>query len=159
LVLAWQAGREPIAPGPALLEASGEITVKVEGENRLSSDARLRVRSYSGTLETFRVRLPPGMELVESSPVGYRLAVVPPPARAGRAGPVEGQLVDVTFDRPVSGVAEIRVLAIAGPSPPSGAWLPARFDVVAPFGSAERSTLWWKGIGNSTGKRIAASSD
>ncbi len=126
LVLAWQPGREPVAPGPALLEASGEITVKVEGENRLTSDAKLRVRSYAGPLESVRVRLPPGMELIETNAVGYRLAALSP---AAQPAATDGQVVEVTFDRPMTGVAEFRLVAVPGSSA-TGAWMPARFDVI-----------------------------
>jgi hypothetical protein len=130
LVLTWQPGREPIAPGPALLEASGEVTVKVEGENRLSSDAKLRVRSYSGPLESVRVRLPPGMEIIDTSAVGYRLTAVAPAADSTRNTAAEGQLIEVVFDRPMTGVTEFRVIAVPGSSSSMGSWMPGRFDVI-----------------------------
>jgi hypothetical protein len=56
VALSWQRGREPMTPGPALVESSGEITVKVEGENRISSDARLRVRSFGSLVRHDRLR-------------------------------------------------------------------------------------------------------
>jgi hypothetical protein len=129
--LAWQKGREPAAPGPALLESSGEITVKVEGENRISSDARLRVRSFGGPLESLRVRLPPGMEWVPSPGApGYTISLVAPAEGTPGRGPPSPQILEVRFDRPATGVVEVRVLAALSSSAAPQPLMPARFEVL-----------------------------
>ena len=68
--LAWRPARETTAKGRTQLDANGEIVVRIESEHRVTSDAQLRVQSYGAALETFRVRLPPGMELVPLPPGG-----------------------------------------------------------------------------------------
>jgi hypothetical protein len=129
LQLAWLGGREPAATGPALLEASGDIAIKIESESRVSSDARLRVRSLGAAIETFRVRLPPGMELVPTSPTGYSVTVVEQPVPAG-GKPADQQLVEVQLPRPTTGQTEVRLLATSSADVNRlAAFQPARFDV------------------------------
>src|SRR5207237_6619015 len=53
--LAWRPQRDTGTAGPAQLDASGEIAVRIQSEHRITSDARLRVRSYGSLLEAFRV--------------------------------------------------------------------------------------------------------
>ena len=128
LQLAWQKGREPAAPGPALLEASGEIAIKVEGESRISSDARLRVRSLGAAIDAFRVRLPAGMELLPTDATGYTVQLVAPAAAGAKP---DGQIVEVKLPCPTSGVVEVRLLAALAPEAARQATLaPAQFDVV-----------------------------
>ncbi len=129
LALAWQAGIAPAAARRAALEASGEIAVKVEGEHRISSDVRLRVRSAGGSIESFQVRLPPGMELVPAELVGYSVTAGPATASPAARNPRGGQIVEIKFDRPVSGIAEIRLLAEQSQGA-TGPLLPARFEVL-----------------------------
>ena len=128
VTLAWQAGRDAAAAGPLLLESAGEITVRVDGENRISSEARLRVRSFSGALDAFQVRLPPGMELVSTKPSGYSLSVVPP-AEEAQPAKSAAEIVQVKFERPITGVGEIRLLADWNGAAP-GPLMPARFEVL-----------------------------
>ncbi|MEX2176965.1 MAG: hypothetical protein WD872_21565 [Pirellulaceae bacterium] len=131
LQLAWQKGREPAAPGPSPLESTGEILVKIEGENRISSDARLRIRSFAGTLESFRVRLPPGMELIPTPTAGYAVSVVSPSTPRPNQGGAATQVVEVKFDRPAAGIAEVRILtALAAAAVGSTQFEPARFEVL-----------------------------
>ena len=138
IALAWQAGAPVTAGRRAVLEASGEIVVKIESESRIISDARLRVRSSAGNIESFQIRLPPGMELVPPEPVGYSIATVnssePPGARAARGS----RVVEVQFDRPVTGIAEVRLVTeqIAGTTSPL---LPARFEVLG--AARQRGTI------------------
>jgi hypothetical protein len=129
LQLSWRKARGMVQGGPALFDASGEIAVKVESESRISSDARLRIRSLNGPVEVVQIRLPPGMELVPTSHTGYSVSVASAPAAS--AGKTAPQMVEVRFDRPATGVAEVRLLAsslpLAGLEPKL---LPGRFEVV-----------------------------
>src|SRR5437762_876841 len=71
----------------------------------LAADARLRVRSYGPPLESFRVRLPPGMELISTtSGGGYSLAVIDPETADNRPknAAQEQQLVEVRFEKPAA---------------------------------------------------------
>jgi len=129
LELAWQAGREPTESHPAAMESSGEILVKVEGVNRISSDAKLRVRNTNGAIATFRVRLPKGMELVPTDSVGYSVSVIDAAASTGR-GQAAAQTVEVAFARPQTGIVEVRLLVEQGASFASGPLQPGHFEVV-----------------------------
>jgi len=76
LEITWQPAQGMSAEAKQLLDASGEIAVKIEGRNRIGSDARLKVRSFGSPVETFRVRLPAGMEWVPTNPTGYTVTPV-----------------------------------------------------------------------------------
>ena len=132
LQLGWRVAREAAIAGPMLLDSAGEIVVKVESENRISSDARLRVRSLGAPLASFQVRLPAGMELVPTSPVGYTISLASGPLEAsGDKSLGQFQVVEIRLDRPTTATAEVRLLATtsaAGTAPANLA--PARFDVV-----------------------------
>ena len=109
------------------LEAIGEVSVKVEGRTRVSSDAKLRVRSNAGTIESFQVRLPPGMELNPSVTTGYSAVVATSDSSDGRAS----QIVEVKLDRPANGPVDIRLSASLSSQARSGAALePASWEVV-----------------------------
>ncbi len=119
----------------SILESSGELIVRVEGKNRISTDARLRVRSFGSAVESFRVRLPRGMELVPTSPVGYRVEVVSDPATSmmeADSSKRPAQVVEVRLDRPTNSVIEVRLLAALVPDSQNGgmALEPAEFDVL-----------------------------
>jgi hypothetical protein len=131
--LAWRPGRMVKAKGPAQFDASGEITVRIESEHRITSDARLRVRSFGGPLERFRVRLPPGMELV-SLPAsgGYQVAPASPATDAkSKAKSPPSQVVEVRLDRPATAPLEISLRAQRQADGAAAAALtPARFEVL-----------------------------
>lgn len=64
----------------SVLSAAGEIQVSIDGRN-VRTDARLTVRSYGGSFDRFRVRLPRGATLIQNrinlgeKDPGYRLIV------------------------------------------------------------------------------------
>jgi hypothetical protein len=129
LVLSWQPGRAPSAEAKPSLEASGEIVVRVESRNRLSAEARLKLRSLGKPIDTATVRLPPGMQLVSAPTTGYT-ATQSETVDANKTAP--GSLVDIRFDRPTVGPVEIRLLAEqeVAASASDTAVRPARFDVL-----------------------------
>jgi hypothetical protein len=133
LQLAWRPKLASTAAESGQLDANGEISVRVQSEHRVTSDARLRVRSYGPPLESFRVRLPPGMELLPLPP-GAGIRVTPLPAGAEEStakGEIPGQIVEVRLEKPASGATDV-VLRVsrdadAGSSAPL---MPARFQVL-----------------------------
>ena len=127
LHIAWQAGRGAAADIKPSLDAHGDITVRVESRNRLSAEARLKLRSVGKPLETASIRLPPGMQLVPATTTGYTLT---PVVDSGKPG--TGSLVDVRFDRPTNGPVEVRLLAEQDVSPnmTDTSLRPARFEVI-----------------------------
>ena len=144
LALAWQPAQTMAASARMALEAAGEISVKIEGRSRVTSEARLTVRSLSGPLQTFRVRLPPKTEYVPASASGYTVTVVEPAADASPAEK-ESPLLEIKLDRPVAGTAEVRLVAALASSStepdgkPSRGIAPARFEVLG--ASRQRGTI------------------
>jgi hypothetical protein len=126
LQLTWQPALGMSAEARQLLDASGEILVRVGGRNLIGSDAKLKIRSFGSPIDTFRVRLPAGMEWVPTNPMGY--SVTPVTAAGGE----KAQEVEVKLDRPSSGVTEINLLASLAPGAESaaGELQPARFEVL-----------------------------
>ncbi len=129
LQVAWQPSRATPNDSKSTIDlVTGEIIVRVESRNRLSAEARLKLRAVGKPLETAAVRLPPGMQLVPAPTTGYTLT-----AADGDSGkPNAGALVDVRFERPTTGPVEIRLLAEQEVSPnmTETALRPARFEVI-----------------------------
>jgi hypothetical protein len=130
--LGWRKARDAATAGPSLFDVGGEIVVKVESESRVTSDAKLRIRSLSSPLQVFQVRLPAGMELVTTSPTGYSIRVVSgPPESAGGKAVLQPQLIEVQLDRPTTATVEVRLLATTlATARPNVNLLPARFEVL-----------------------------
>lgn len=131
LQLAWRPRREA-AKGPVQLDASGEIAVRIQSEHRITSDARLRVRGYGAPLESFRVRLPLGMELLPAPPGGgYSVTAVDletPAAIEGQQRPE--QLVEIRLDKPAN-TAEVLLRAQReAEAVHDKSFAPARFEVI-----------------------------
>ncbi|QDU26880.1 hypothetical protein ETAA8_19640 [Anatilimnocola aggregata] len=129
LHLFWQAGRAPSPEAKPTLEAVGEIIVRVESRSRISSEARLKLRTLGKPMETVAVRLPPGMQLVPVPATGYT-ATIAESTDVNKNN--AGRLVDVRFDRPTTGPIEIRLLAEqeVAANATDTALRPARFDVI-----------------------------
>jgi hypothetical protein len=130
--LAWRAANEVVSKDKTQLDVSGDIIVRIESEHRVTSDARLRVRSYGGFLETFRVRLPPGMELVPL-PVAGGFTVTPLtgpggglPARTSQTP----QVVEVRLDKPATAAVEVVLRAQREAEARPALLQPARFEVL-----------------------------
>ena len=132
--LGWRKGVNTAAAPTPLLESGGEILVKVDGKSRVSSEARLKVRSFGGPVASFRVRLPPGMELVPTNPSGYTVQVIEDLPRGPNAMNMmakAAQLVEVKLDRPSAGITEVRLVADLVPDEKRATPLePARFEIL-----------------------------
>ncbi|HVT28670.1 MAG TPA: hypothetical protein VHE81_11705, partial [Lacipirellulaceae bacterium] len=90
--LTWQAANKGAASVASVLNAIGAIHITIDGRG-VRSDARLTVRSYGGTFEQFRVRLPRGAKFIpDTAATGtqdakYRISEEPGPvATASSAG-------------------------------------------------------------------------
>jgi hypothetical protein len=131
--LGWRPKAASATASAGQLDANGEISVRVQSEHRITSEARLRVRSYGPALETFRVRLPPGMELLPVPP-GSGISVTPLAASGSETsakGEVPGQIVEVRLEKPALGVTEVVLRASRDADGGSSApLLPARFEVL-----------------------------
>ncbi len=89
--LAWRAAESEASEIATVLSAAGAIRVSIDGRS-VRSDARLTVQSYGGGFDRFRVRLPPGAQLIPqrsdettAEQPKYRVAVEDAAKRRGQA--------------------------------------------------------------------------
>jgi hypothetical protein len=69
--LTWQSAAKNTSAIASVLNALSAIHITVDGRG-IRSDARLTVRSFGGTFDQFRVRLPPGAQLIQARPDAAR---------------------------------------------------------------------------------------
>jgi hypothetical protein len=117
--LSWSDSPATAVAAAVALEATTAVSVRIEGPKRLTSEARLRVRSYGAPLTSFRVRLPAGLEWFPLNEPGYRVAQVDMAREAGRA---PASVVEVTLDNKSGFVADVRLRAVTpAKEPPADA--------------------------------------
>ncbi len=82
--LTWHASEGRVANVPRVLEATGQLLARIDGHS-VNTEARLAVRSFggSGPFDRFRLRLPPGAELVRQNRFGVQLVQVETNDKAG----------------------------------------------------------------------------
>lgn len=102
--LAWSRPADKAATS-GVLEVTGEIIVRIETSS-IDTEAQLLVRRHMGTLESFRVRLPPGAELAPETNVGYWVV----PVEEGKAAGSQ-QEVEVRLAKPAADSALVRIKA------------------------------------------------
>lgn len=125
LDLSWR----PKDETPPVLEASGSILVSVAG-NRIECHAGLKVRSFGAAVDSFVVRLPPGMELIPAYQPGLRTSLVAEPPGGT---PAAGQRVLVQrLGGSANGPLEVQLVAWRPPEPEnSKQWIEtAGFEVL-----------------------------
>ncbi|MEX0712445.1 MAG: hypothetical protein WD278_08855 [Pirellulales bacterium] len=93
--ISWRAADAPVAQVPSVLEATGNLLVRIDGHG-VRTQAEFKVSSRAGKFGAFRIRLPPGATLVDHEQADYTLSAVSEaggPAAAGRLFEVrkEGQ--------------------------------------------------------------------
>jgi len=101
----WAAEAKPTEP-PAELEAIGAVLARIDGR-QVASEATLTVRSYGGSFDRFRVRLPRGAELVPGSSLGYTVARPDVQHGAGDAA----RTVEVQLAKKTAGPVEVQLSA------------------------------------------------
>jgi len=100
--VAWHAAASQVANLPTILEASGNLLVRINGRS-VNTEAKLNVRSFGGEFDQFQVRLPPGADYVGTPQPGASLIAVD--AEASR-----GKLYEVKLDKKTAGPVEIRLV-------------------------------------------------
>jgi hypothetical protein len=113
IVINWRGSARTPANSAATLEASSQVTVRVEGPQRVTSEARIKVRGYGAPLEAFRVRLPPGLEWFPLNEPGYR--VIPISGVENTAIAPSGKIVEVIPDAKNAYQLEVRLRAVLPP--------------------------------------------
>lgn len=107
----WKTGELPAVELDKVLSASGAIQVTIDGRS-VQTEARLTVRSYGGSFDRLRIRLPDGAkliqdrrELAEGKDPGYTTTVEASGGEgpAPKEGAAAGQIVLVQFREPQQG--------------------------------------------------------
>ncbi len=125
--LTWCPGGARAVEVPTTLEAIGVVAARIDGRG-VNAEATLTVKSYGAAFDRFRVRLPPGAELVPGAAPAYTVAAV---EQSDPAAPQQRQ-VEVRLAKKTTGPINVR-LASARPCDPakSGQWIDlAGFEVV-----------------------------
>jgi len=116
VALSWQAPGTEATDLGTVLSATGQLVTSVDGRSA-RTEANLRVESFGGKFQQFRLRLPPGAQLVgqEAPEVNgnqpdYKLSPVtttsqPTEERVGQ----RGQIWIVEFAEPTLGPVEVRL--------------------------------------------------
>jgi hypothetical protein len=109
--LRWNTAEAARPELATVLSATGAVGISIDGHS-IRSDAHLTVRSYGGSFERFRVRLPPGAKLIEErtpdvgeGPPTYRLALDTATAPAS----ADSQIVTVELAEKQLGPVEIEL--------------------------------------------------
>ena len=100
--MTWQAADTPVARLPTTLDATGAITLRVDGR-MIHSEAKLTVRSSGGEYDGFRVRLPPGAESTPMPPGPISVAT----SESADGG---GKICDVKLARKTSEPVDLRLV-------------------------------------------------
>jgi hypothetical protein len=112
--LSWQSARKDPAALASVLNAVGAIHVAIDGRG-MRSDARLTVRSFSGSFDQFRVRLPRGAKLIrdpavpESQDAKYRITEELQPLGSKNEADSSGQIALVELKEKQQGPVEVNL--------------------------------------------------
>ena len=101
--LSWNATDSPVPKLPTVLEATGAITIRVDGQN-IRSDAKLTVRSSGGDFDRFTVQLPPDTDYIPSAQVGATVVELDTDGE-------QGKQCEVRLAEPTTGPVEIRLMS------------------------------------------------
>ena len=122
--LTWYESDSRRAEPKPVLKAIAAIAATIDSDT-VTTTANLTVESEGRPFNSFRVRLPPGAELVDDQPIGYTVVPLPPQSKpAGHRAQVE-----VRFPKAVKGPEEIVLRTIKARESTEFSEL-AGFDVV-----------------------------
>ncbi len=134
--LAWQTGENRSGELGTVLDAVGAIQVSIDGRS-VRSDARLTVRSYGGSFDRFRVRLPPAAQLVRDrladaggQDPAYRVTLDQTPADGAAAESSQVVLVELPEKQQGPVVVELSTEQPIGPEDAGLAVNLAGFEVL-----------------------------
>jgi hypothetical protein len=107
--ITWRAGSSTPTLTRQLLEATTALTVRLEGKRRVVCEAKIKLKNLRGPLETFVVRLPPGMRLVSLDQPNLQFTALEPEVDPVTQQPV--QLVEVRLAAKTNGPIEALLAA------------------------------------------------
>lgn len=110
--LAWKTAGANHTELATVLSATGAILVSIDGRS-VQTDAHLTVRSYGGSFDRFRVRLPPGAKLIQDRYAGNAASspayhvTLEDESRTGDAPPSSAQVVLIQLPTKQPGPVEV----------------------------------------------------
>ncbi len=125
--LVWRDSSDPPAEMPPVLEVTGAMLVKFDGQRLTGIQADLNVTPLSGTLNSFVVRLPPGTKLapqnLQLNQQRYQVSAIDAmgsaaPAPSGGQAPSESRLAEVKLTASSTEPVQVRVLVEPIPNGP-----------------------------------------
>jgi hypothetical protein len=102
--IAWRPAAVKASETPVVLDATGEITAKIDNRG-VGSEAVLSVRSLGGAFERFRVRLPMGAKLTSGNSARYTVKEI----EVSDAAASQRRLVEVELANKTTGPVELRL--------------------------------------------------
>jgi hypothetical protein len=102
--IAWRPAAVKASETPVVLDATGEITAKIDNRS-VGSEAVLSVRSLGGPFDRFRVRLPMGAKLTSGNSARYTVKEIDVPDAATN----QQRLVEVELANKTTGPVEIHL--------------------------------------------------
>ncbi len=105
----WRRATAAAAAPRQVLEATTAVQIKLEGKRRVAAEARIKVRSFGAPMETFQIRLPPGMQLVAIDQPNVQLTVLEPELDA--ATQQLSQIISARLANKTNGPIEVSVIA------------------------------------------------
>lgn len=116
VTLSWSAPGSEATELETVLSVAGQIATSVDGRSA-RSEARLRVESFGGQFQQFRLRLPPGAQLVgpgaadtPQSQTQYKLLPEVVPSPQGETSSQRGQIWVVELAEATSGPVDVRLI-------------------------------------------------
>lgn len=107
--ITWRAGSATAMQVRQLVETHTALSVRMEGKRRVTCEAKIKLKSLRTPLETFVVRLPPGMRLLSFDQPNLQLNVLEPEVDPVSQKPI--QLVEVRLATKTSGPIEVPLAA------------------------------------------------
>ena len=110
LRLSWRDGQSTGTRQPVVLKVTGTVLTKIEEPTRITSEARLLVRSFGGDVDRLRVRLPPGATWIPQTHAAY--VVVPLDSNgvgSDEEPEIRTEIVEVIFPEETSSPPEIQL--------------------------------------------------
>ena len=113
--LSWTTSGSERPELTSVISATGAVAISIDGHS-IRSDALLTVRSYGGSFDRFRVRLPPGAQLIEDTArtsngeaADYRVLVDETSGNSSAGAESGSQVVTVELAEKQVGPVEVRL--------------------------------------------------
>ncbi len=106
--LSWHDSAVRTTRTPTVLTAAGQILARID-EHSVNTEAILEVRGHGSPFDRFQVRLPPGAELLTSSPAGHTVVEATSDETPTSEARSESHVVEIRLQKKTLGPVKIRL--------------------------------------------------